>query len=151
MKYLAVLLVLTVSLCHSVTTVSALYDPRTLPNNKLGVHLLNPSEIESAASLVNSQGGDWGYVTVPIQPTDRDKSTWQTFMNDAKEHHLIPIVRITTIPQGGTWQIIGVGGVTVPKDFREYRDAGADVVMSATGAMWNSYLAKEIKEAYPDA
>lgn len=50
-----------------------------------------------------------------------------------------------------TWQIIGVGGVTVPADFREYRDLGADVVMSATGAMWNPYLAKEIKEAYPDA
>ncbi len=53
--------------------------------------------------------------------------------------------------QGGNWKIIGVGGVTVPKDFKEYRDAGADVVMSATGAMWNPYLAKEIKEAYPDA
>lgn len=53
--------------------------------------------------------------------------------------------------QGATWKIVGVGGVTVPSDFKEYRDAGADVVMSATGAMWNPYLAKEIKEAYPDA
>jgi len=52
---------------------------------------------------------------------------------------------------GMEYAIVGVGGVTVPKDFREYRDAGADVVMSATGAMWNPYLAKEIKEAYPDA
>lgn len=42
--------------------------------------------------------------------------------------------------------IIGVGGVTTPEDFLEYRKAGADVVMSATGAMWNPYLAKEIKE-----
>ena len=48
------------------------------------------------------------------------------------------------------YAIVGVGGVTVPQDFREYRDAGADVVMSATGAMWNPYLAKEIKEAYPN-
>ncbi|MEK7156914.1 MAG: hypothetical protein AAB790_03885 [Patescibacteria group bacterium] len=52
---------------------------------------------------------------------------------------------------GGTWKIVGVGGVTVPQDFKEYREAGADVVMSATGAMWNPYLAKEIKAAYPDA
>lgn len=52
---------------------------------------------------------------------------------------------------GMKFSIIGVGGVTVPKDFKEYRDAGADVVMSATGAMWNPYLAKEIKEAYLDA
>jgi dihydroorotate dehydrogenase len=47
--------------------------------------------------------------------------------------------------------IIGCGGVTTPADFKEYRDVGADVVMTATGAMWNPYLAKEIKEMYPDA
>ena len=52
---------------------------------------------------------------------------------------------------GMKYAIVGSGGVTVPKDFKEYRDAGADVVMSATGSMWNPYLAKEIKEAYPDA
>ena len=52
---------------------------------------------------------------------------------------------------GGTWKIVGVGGVVTPKDFKEYREAGADVVMTATGAMWNPYLAKEIKDAYPDA
>lgn len=49
------------------------------------------------------------------------------------------------------FSIEGVGGVLTPKDYKEYRDAGADSVMSATGAMWNPYLAKEIKEAYPNA
>lgn len=52
---------------------------------------------------------------------------------------------------GFSYDIVGVGGVTTPQDFKEYRDAGADVVMSATAAMWNGYLAKEIKEAYPNA
>jgi len=47
------------------------------------------------------------------------------------------------------YTIIGCGGVMTPSDFKEYRDAGADVVMTATGAMWNPYLAQEIKEAYP--
>ena len=47
---------------------------------------------------------------------------------------------------GYSYTIIGVGGVTTADDFFEYRDAGADVVMSATGAMWNPYLAREIKE-----
>ena len=42
--------------------------------------------------------------------------------------------------------IIGVGGVASPEDFFEYRNAGADIVMSATGAMWNPYLARDIKE-----
>jgi dihydroorotate dehydrogenase len=44
------------------------------------------------------------------------------------------------------YAIIGVGGVTTARDFFEYRNAGADIVMSATGAMWNPYLAKEVKE-----
>ena len=35
--------------------------------------------------------------------------------------------------------------MTVAKDYFEYKDAGADSVMSATGAMWNPLLAQEIK------
>ena len=42
------------------------------------------------------------------------------------------------------FSIIGVGGVMTPMDFFEYRKAGADLVQSATGAMWNPYLAYEI-------
>lgn len=41
--------------------------------------------------------------------------------------------------------IIGVGGVMKPKDFLEYNEAGADCVMSATGAIWDPYLAQKIK------
>jgi dihydroorotate dehydrogenase (NAD+) catalytic subunit len=41
--------------------------------------------------------------------------------------------------------IIGVGGVTKPQDYFEYIKEGADAVMSATGAMWNTNLAQEIK------
>jgi len=44
------------------------------------------------------------------------------------------------------YKIIGVGGVTFPKDYFEYMSVGADAVMSATGAMWNPYLAIEIKK-----
>lgn len=47
------------------------------------------------------------------------------------------------------FQIIGVGGVMTALDFLEYRDAGADAVMSATGAMWNPYLAREVKSRRP--
>jgi len=47
---------------------------------------------------------------------------------------------------GHKYIIIGVGGVATPDDYMEYRKMGADVVMSATGAMWNPYLAQEIKE-----
>ena len=47
------------------------------------------------------------------------------------------------------YTIIGVGGVMTADDFLEYRNAGADAVMSATGAMWNPYLAQEIKSRRP--
>jgi dihydroorotate dehydrogenase len=47
---------------------------------------------------------------------------------------------------GYTYQIVGVGGVTKPEDYTEYMQAGADAVMSATGAMWNPFLAQQIKE-----
>lgn len=42
------------------------------------------------------------------------------------------------------FEIVGVGGVMTPYDYFEYRKAGADLVQSATGAMWNPYLAYEI-------
>lgn len=102
MKYL-VLILASLSYLLSPTSVLAIYDPRTDANNKAGVHILSPDEISAAAELVNSNGGEWGYVIVPIQPTDRDKAKWQEFMHQAKEKHVIPIIRITTIPQGGTW------------------------------------------------
>ncbi|MDO8523926.1 MAG: hypothetical protein Q7R74_01705 [bacterium] len=43
------------------------------------------------------------------------------------------------------FHIIGVGGVTTPSDYFEYLAAGADIVMSATGAMWNPHLAIDVK------
>lgn len=48
---------------------------------------------------------------------------------------------------GFSYEIIGVGGVMTPADFRQYRAAGADVVQSVTAAMWNADLAAEIKES----
>ena len=47
--------------------------------------------------------------------------------------------------KGYSFSIDGVGGVTALKDYFDYKKAGADAVMSATGAMWNPMLAQEIK------
>jgi len=46
---------------------------------------------------------------------------------------------------GLSYKIIGIGGVLSAADFHEYRAAGADIVMSVTGAMWNPRLAVEVK------
>ncbi len=47
-------------------------------------------------------------------------------------------------------KVIGVGGITSASDAREFLDAGAYAVQSATAATWNPYLAAEIKAAAPD-
>ncbi len=46
---------------------------------------------------------------------------------------------------GLRFAVIGVGGVSSAADYQAYRAAGAEAVMSATGAMWNPLLAQQIK------
>lgn len=75
-------------------------------NNKYGVHLISPNseEVDAAANLVNSSGGDWGYITILIEDRDREnKDKWQTFFNQLRKKHLIPIVRLATHPEGALW------------------------------------------------
>lgn len=74
----------------------AIEDPLSKPNNKFGIHILFPAEVDNAAKLVNSSGGDWGYVVIPIQAGDRDLIKWQQFMNTCKKDHIIPIIRVAT-------------------------------------------------------
>lgn len=102
-KLIPLILFITCLLLSTTSTALATYLPSSVANNKMGVHILDPAELDQAAQLVNSSGGDWGYVTVPIQPTDRNQDKWRQFMQKAAELHLIPIIRITTIPKGGTW------------------------------------------------
>lgn len=76
--------------------VHAIEDPLINPNNKFGVHILFTSELEKARELINSNGGDWGYITIPIQANDKDLEKWQKFMDESKQIHVIPIIRIAT-------------------------------------------------------
>ncbi|MBI2032210.1 MAG: hypothetical protein HYT09_01040 [Candidatus Levybacteria bacterium] len=77
-------------------SVLAVENPLDKPNNKIGIHILFPSELEDASKLVNSSGGSWGYVTIPIQSGDKDLEKWQIFMDDARRLRLIPIIRLST-------------------------------------------------------
>lgn len=82
-----------------------LFWPRTIraDENKFGIHILEPSDIDKAAELVNSSGGDWGYVTIVIREDDLNFDKWQGFMNQCREKHLIPLVRIATHLEGSNW------------------------------------------------
>lgn len=75
----------------------AVTNPFEVPNNKIGIHILSSSEIDLAAEMVNGNGGDWGYVVIPIQTNDKNLEKWQKFMDDAKRLHIIPIIRISTM------------------------------------------------------
>jgi hypothetical protein len=74
----------------------AIADPFEKNNNFMGVHILFPTELNRARTLVNSAGGDWGYVTVPLQAGDKDLQKWQRFMDEARDLHIIPIIRLST-------------------------------------------------------
>ncbi|MBI1872166.1 hypothetical protein HYS10_01975 [Candidatus Collierbacteria bacterium] len=82
----------------------AIYDPLSVKNNKIGVHVLSPDELEQAAKLVNNDDkSEWGYITVPIQATDRDREKWTRFMKNAAKYKVIPIVRVATFVDGPLW------------------------------------------------
>lgn len=75
-------------------------------NNKFGIHIAVPSDddIWDAASLVNSSGGDWGYITLVIEEKDKDRQKWQTVFNKLRELHLIPIIRLAASFEKNAWR-----------------------------------------------
>lgn len=84
----------------------ATLNPLESPNNKYGIHIISAisEEILPAKDLVNSSGGDWGYITLLIESKDRDHTKWQKVFDNLRELHLIPIVRLATQPEGSTWK-----------------------------------------------
>ena len=54
------------------STTFAIVDPLSVPNNKFGIHIISgtPDESSPSSSLVNSTGGDWGYITFLIESKD---------------------------------------------------------------------------------
>lgn len=83
--------------------VAAIYDPLSVPNNRIGLHLLSPDEVEGAAKIINSSGGDWGYVTIPMRANDRNLETWEKFMIKCRELHIIPIIRLASFQISEKW------------------------------------------------
>ncbi|HWA51814.1 MAG TPA: hypothetical protein VG895_02030 [Patescibacteria group bacterium] len=85
----------------------AIYNPTAVANNHFGIHVADTSDLQDVAKLVNSNGGDWGYVTFVIQKGERDPQRWQNVFDQMRRLHLIPIVRIATQPVGignNTWE-----------------------------------------------
>lgn len=86
------------------TTVLAVTDPLSVPNNKYGIHIIDENDLSTAGTLVNSTGGDWGYVTMVITEKERKVSKWQSIFDRMRELHLIPIVRLATDLEDDSWK-----------------------------------------------
>jgi hypothetical protein len=82
----------------------AVENPASRPNNIYGIHITDEHDLEDAARLVNSSGGDWGYVTFVIRKDERDKYRWQKVFDKMRRLHLIPIVRVATRQLDGHWE-----------------------------------------------
>lgn len=87
----------------STTSIFAIVNPTSVPNNKFGIHIFSEKDLANASSLVNSTGGDWGYVTIVITEGERDHDRWQKVFDQMRRLHLIPIVRLATKANGNTW------------------------------------------------
>lgn len=86
------------------SNVIAVNSPLNTPNNKFGIHVFSEKDLNNAQKLVNSGGGDWGYVTIVITEKERDHGRWQNVFDQMRRLHLIPIIRIATSAKGDTWQ-----------------------------------------------
>ena len=84
--------------------VFAVENPLAVANNIYGIHILDENDLQDAANLVNSNGGDWGYVTLVIRNNERDTKRWQNVFDQMRRLHLIPIIRIATKQSDGGWE-----------------------------------------------
>jgi len=81
----------------------AVVDPRDSANNRFGIHIFDEGDLKDAADLVNSSGGDWGYVTLVIREDELDLGRWQRAFDEMRRLRLIPIVRIASFQEEGRW------------------------------------------------
>lgn len=120
-------------------------------------------DIEKLAKIANEYGNAIAVINT-IQAKILDKNDKQAIPGKnrllcgvcgyvIKRAGLEMVSKLNKIRQKGNYKfgIIGIGGVMTVDDYSQYKKAGADVVQSATGAMWNPYLAYEIWKREKDS
>jgi hypothetical protein len=104
------------TLVFTLFTIFTLFTHRLVPvaqareGQVLGIHILNPSELDSAKQLVavDDKADTWYYVTIPFSLEDVGRTDqWQDFFNKAKEKRVIPLVRLVTKydPERNAWAV----------------------------------------------
>ncbi len=91
------------AVCKNSSTVEYLHYKQLpedqLRNNKFGIYIY--AEVDKyfklAEELVNSSGGDWGYVLIPFNVKDRDYTKWRNAFKQLSSKHLIPIIQLWAV------------------------------------------------------
>lgn len=71
-------------------------NPLWKENNKFGLYIYAEDKdfFEIAQNLVNSNGGDWGYVLIPYSVKDYDTGKWGRVFDQLISKHLIPVIQL---------------------------------------------------------
>lgn len=86
--------------CEQKSSIEYSYYVDTKPlwekNNKFGLYIYAEEEdmFEIAQKLVNSNGGEWGYVLIPFNVRDSDSSKWSRVFTQLNNKKLIPIIQL---------------------------------------------------------
>lgn len=106
MRYIGTRLLLAFVLTLLVT-ISSSQEVKAATSIPAGIHILSTDEVTKAAELTAvTHHETWRYVTIPFTLADIDKhEEWQLFFDRAREHRLIPLVRLTTTFSDEAWHI----------------------------------------------
>lgn len=110
--------------------VNAVVNPLETSNNKYGIHIVDENDLTDAIELVNSNGGEWGYITMVITENERDHAKWQRTFDQMRREKVIPVIRIATRPQDNSWK----------KPTEEDAQAWADFLDNLNWVVKNRYI-----------
>ncbi len=71
-------------------------NPNWEKNNKFGLYIYAEEKdlFEIAQNLVNSNGGEWGYVLIPYSVKDYDRDKWGRVFDQLISKRLIPVIQL---------------------------------------------------------
>lgn len=74
-------------------------------NNKVGIGIATvaDSDLYDGAALVNGTGGEYGYIVMVMELNDLNFDKWQGVMDKFRKLKIIPIFRIATKIENGSW------------------------------------------------
>ncbi len=90
-------------LCTTIQNIEYVYythdNPLWQENNKFGLYIYAEEKdfFEIAQKLVNSNGGEWGYVLIPYSVKDYDTKKWARVFDQLISKKLIPVIQLWNV------------------------------------------------------